>query len=332
MRSILLIGLYFVFEIQTGDGAVQLSANPGVIDPGVTSLTVRCDVNQSSQSNMSAILSIIVSRAANGSSTYTDLASVVTFLGQKVNVLSSEGLTANGSVQDAGHSFLELHWNQPTEAQAGHYLCTVQGPDAVGHNIDWIAETDVTATHPGNNQLLDKILQLDLDLKLANEKLANLTRDFTSITQDLLHYNTAREKDMQQFLFSPGFLHNNSTIAVSRNRNSNIGAAENLCQIYGGYLVEIDDAAEYTALVAYLNNISDIKSVYIGIYRDVQTGEYKFRRSGKTAPVLVWADNMQRDYVDDDICVLMLKIHQWKMLVSLCGDNNLAVCEFPRDV
>ncbi|XP_059142968.1 uncharacterized protein LOC131934497 [Physella acuta] len=295
MSSIPLISLYFVFAIQTADGAIKLSANPGVIDLDLTSLTVRCDVNQTSQQNMSAILSIIVSRAANSSSPYTELASVVAFLGERVNVLSSEGLTANGSIQPTGHSFLELHWDHPSDLQAGHYLCTVQGPDAVGHNIDWMAETDVTMKLPEEEDIWDTVRQLEQDLKLANEKLANLTRVLTITSQTTQQCNTAGDRCLQPLFFSPGFRHNNSTIAISRNVYMNVGAAENLCKFYGGYLVEIDDAEKYTAVLAYLTNTSDVNYVYIGIYKDFLTGEFKLRQSGTTTPFLMWAQEQPVD-------------------------------------
>ncbi|XP_059154872.1 uncharacterized protein LOC131940253 [Physella acuta] len=331
MRSILLISLYFVFVIQTADGVVQLSANPGVIDLGLTSLTVRCDVNQTSQQNMSAILSIIVSRAANSSSSYTELASVVTFLGQRVNVLSSEGLTANGSIQPTGHSFLELHWDHPRDVQAGHYLCTVQGPDAIGHNIDWIAETDVTTRHPANDKLLDKIQQLDQDLKLSNEKLAHLTLDLSNINQTTQDYNTARDRYMQQLLFSPGFRHNNSTFAISRNGYMDVDAAENVCKIYGGYIVEIDDAEEYAAVLAYLNTTSYVNSVYIGIYRDIPPGGYKLRQSGTTAPFLMLSEDQPR-IGTDYACVYLSRKFNWEMITYYCINFYQVLCEFPRVV
>ncbi|XP_059150134.1 uncharacterized protein LOC131936985 [Physella acuta] len=347
MASIVLLSLFFVLQAQLTGGLVHMSANPSVIDLGLTSLTVRCDLNQVDQHNMSAILSIIVSRAANSSSTYTELASVVAFAGQPVRVLSSEGLTANGSIDIGSNSFLELQWEHPTEKQNGHYMCACQGLDIIGHNVNVMAGTDVTSRRPGSDQLLEKIRELDVDLKLAKQDITDLNSLVTVLIHNmshsesismaaqaniqlLQHYNSAMEEDRKSWLFSYSVHDRNTTYSLTRQPYMTVATAEFLCQRYGGYLVEIDDAREYHVVQGLLN-YTDYVSYYIytGIYKERPEGTFKFRRSQKPAQFFNWYPDQPTDRPFEN-CVFLLPEHNSTMYLSRCNTNNVqAVCEFP---
>ncbi|XP_059150132.1 uncharacterized protein LOC131936983 isoform X1 [Physella acuta] len=351
MASIVLLGLFFVLQAQLTAGVVHLSANPVVIDLGLTSLTVRCDVNQSNQQNMSTVLSIILSRSANSSSPYTDLASVITFTGERVNVLASERLTANGSIQATGNSFLELHWEYPTEEQAGHYVCACQGLDIVGHNVNLNDYLQVTTRRPDSDQLLEKIQQLDVDLNLAKNDIRDLNSlmtvffknmsDLESISertqanvQTIERYNIAMESYRKNWLFSQSVRDRNTTYSVSRNGYQNVDFGEILCQMYGGYLVEIDDAREYGVVQGLLNNTKYVlKQIYTGIYKESPTGTFKFRHSQKRPQFFNWSTGQPQDHTGEN-CVFLNPTNNYTMYITGCSTTNgaasiQAICEFP---
>ncbi|XP_059150095.1 uncharacterized protein LOC131936966 [Physella acuta] len=345
MNLFIFLSLCCVLSTPTIGTIINLTANPAVIDLGLSSLTVRCDVSDSSQNNMSALVSIIVSRAPKGSSNYTELASLNSFLGHQVHLLTSEDLTASGSIQANGHSFLDLHWAHPTDAQAGHYMCTAQGPDLVGHNIYLIAETDVTTRRPGSDQLLDKIRQLDLDLALANDKLAQLNvslayvaRDVTKANrqqiQALETCNNAAGNERPNWLFSKNYDSGNYSYSVSKYYYSNVAWAENLCNLFGGYLVEINDAHEYNVVKNFLTTTGDVHYVYTGAYDEIQEGVYKFRHTNTPAHFFRWATGEPTNSTDFN-CVYLESFYDWEMTVYNCyldleaRQKVHALCEFP---
>ncbi|XP_059173160.1 uncharacterized protein LOC131953804 [Physella acuta] len=346
MILLIVLSLCCVLSTPVLSTVVRLTASPTVVDLGLTSLTVRCDVSDSSQNILSAVVAVIVSRSANDSRNYTELASLNLFIGHQVHVLTSEAVTANGSIHSYGHSFLELHWVKPTLAQAGHYICTAQGPDEVGHNINMIADAYVSTRQPGSDQLLERIRELDLDLKLANDKLAQFNMSLAHVARDVTNLSTGIEANRQEilniaavnnrptWLFSRNYVVGNYSYSVSKYYYSNVATAETLCNIYGGYLAEIDDADEYNVVKNFLNNPREVNYVYTGAYGESQEGVYKFKHSDSPVYFYRWALGQPKNGTEYN-CVYLESNVDWEMTVYRCHLYPLAkeevhaLCEFP---
>ena len=77
-------------------------------------------------------------------------------------------------------------------------------------------------------------------------------------------------------------------------------ASENMCEVYGGYLVEINDQDEWKFVVNLLNNNSVSHWTVIGA-SDMETeGAWTFVHSGLLATYLNWAPGQPQNYAHKD--------------------------------
>ncbi|CAL1541109.1 unnamed protein product [Lymnaea stagnalis] len=352
--SILLF--YLIWHIS--DCSLTLEANPKEINIGLTdSFSVKCSYLKNGSQSLSALVSLIVSRANNGSSEYEELASLNVFLGQLVNVITQENVKASGAINATGESFIELTWDLPTEDVAGNYKCTAQGPDNVGHNVVIDSTVDVKYSPPDDNALLNKIRQLNAHLKQVEDnlnlikteyagRLAQLSENASSVLaiceqnareiEALKQNGQSTSGDMKLWLdvvrtllFFDKSESANATYWLSKNTFNNVQEAENLCKSYSGKLVEINSPEQYTVVRDFLSkNYTGVRFVYVGATDEQTEGSWVYRSDGRPVEFTAWSADQPKQGTDFN-CMFLESSLDWKMSAYRCASLNPihAVCE-----
>ncbi|CAL1541110.1 unnamed protein product [Lymnaea stagnalis] len=343
------------------ESTLSVSANPEIFNPGLTTkLTVKCNYvkNDTSTSSPSALVSLFLSRANNGSSDYEEFASLNVFLGQQVNLITQENVKASGAINSTGESFIALTWDSPAEDVAGSYKCTAQGPDHVGHSVVIESTVDVKSSAPGNKDLLSQIQQLDSHLKQVEATINLMKTDFAGqlvqVSKNDTHVLALNDQTAQDIntlkqanansssanmkllleafrssVFSREFNGPNATYWLSKNSYTDVRDAENLCKLYKGYLVEINSDGEYAAVREFLNRLdTEIYYVYVGATDERAENQWVYRSDGTPVQFTDWAINQPRPGPDYN-CMFMEESLGWRMSAYRCTSLTpiYALCE-----
>ncbi|XP_059176058.1 C-type lectin domain family 17, member A-like [Physella acuta] len=113
--------------------------------------------------------------------------------------------------------------------------------------------------------------------------------------------------------------------------NADINRSQAMCLLIGGYLAEIDDAAEYLFVKSFIRGYSGFFAVYTGGNDEAQEGAWVYRYSGKPVTYLDWTPGQPTNDIDGD-CLTYLDRTDWKMDDFRCmytGNDTRFVCEVP---
>jgi len=146
--------------IASNDG-VQLLAAPSTVDSDLTvNLSIKCSVLNAMR-NVEHVVSIVVERTPNGSSTSTVLAEVSTFT--KAIKKTNEAFDTFGRVDGPrlSDNFLQLVWIHPNEEQAGQYMCIVNGVKNDGNTVSYTDVTNVQSRVPTIKDIVKHIRALE---------------------------------------------------------------------------------------------------------------------------------------------------------------------------
>ncbi|CAL1541105.1 unnamed protein product, partial [Lymnaea stagnalis] len=318
-----------------------VEVTPGVFDPdGSRSLTVNCTFSRGVRDDVTAVVSLIVSRSQYSSSdTFIDLASINEYSSNQVNVFGSENTTATGSIDPQKNSFISLYWDSPSTREAGNYRCSAQGITSVGHSIVETEDAEVRLLlRPDDHQLnRTKLLQdrlKSIDLRLSEFK-NSTDKEMSALKQDITKSDTfiaeirRRFETIQSTLFDRPVRYENSRYYVSKHNWRYPSLDESMCDLLGGSLLEISDVNEFKAVSDFLRNDSAFDGVLTGGSHEDKEGAYVFMGSGREMVYKNWAPGEPKGTRDEN-CVVLLKQYGWQMAVKPCFDNRLNyrfVCE-----
>ena len=238
-------------------GSLLMMSSPDAVAEGVTqSLDVNCTLIRQPGSNLGTPMSVIVSKynGNTNNSGYVEIASIAIGRPDTVDFKnSSGGVTGRGHLSTSSNSYLSLHWVKPTQEAQGRYLCQAYSMDAQGHPV--VTETTVTvAGGDATGQILQRLQQTEAaqaDLKslldkvvAENDKLKTCCSDNTfrlDKARDALILATSGEHLGQKYLLSHGVMNSQAF-------------SNAFCQLFGGYLAEIDDEDEWNFVYDFLFN------------------------------------------------------------------------------
>ncbi|CAL1542653.1 unnamed protein product [Lymnaea stagnalis] len=113
-----------------------------------------------------------------------------------------------------------------------------------------------------------------------------------------------------------------------------IPVSEATCELFGGYLVEIDDLKEYRFVQNFIrNHSSDFFGVYTGGNDEDREGTWVYRHSKEPAVLLDWTPGQPTNDVDGD-CLILLNRNDWRMDDFRCYYDNSDtrfMCEVPME-
>ena len=108
----------------------------------------------------------------------------------------------------------------------------------------------------------------------------------------------------------------------------NVHAADRLCRLVGGYLVQVDDAAEFHFLTNFLKTHATSLPVLLGATDEHKEGSWEFITSRRPALYLPWTSGEPSGGRGEN-CVYTSRNSTWRMFDDLCaGDSFVSfVCE-----
>ncbi|CAL1542652.1 unnamed protein product [Lymnaea stagnalis] len=104
--------------------------------------------------------------------------------------------------------------------------------------------------------------------------------------------------------------------------NAAIPVSEAICELFGGYLVEINDEGEYRFVQNFIrNHTSDFFGVYTGGNDEDHEGTWVYRHSKEPALFLDWTPGQPTNDIDGD-CLILLNRNDWRMDDFRCYHVN----------
>ncbi|CAL1541107.1 unnamed protein product, partial [Lymnaea stagnalis] len=313
------------------------------IDPSVnSSLTINCTFRPDSSSSMAALISLIVSRTKDLSQPFQELASINVKSDSQVNHLVNHSFVATGNISATSDSSLLLSWTNPSERQPGSYRCTAQGVDNVGHQVVATQDVHITAILSITDQLNFELDSFEASLNIfqhnvtifqnkRNQELQDLRETLKSVetTENFFRHKL---QTMKTTMFNRTMIHSNHTYYLSEDvyRHDDINSA--VCELFGGYLVEVDDVDEQEALKAFMENGTDYFGILISGSGVEREGRWLHQRTGLPVNYTDWRPGEPDDGVVYN-CVTLEKFKdEWSMTDNKCHQNPFYiryVCEMP---
>ncbi|XP_059178915.1 uncharacterized protein LOC131958031 [Physella acuta] len=245
---------------------LDIQAAPTKVDIGVTRyLTIKCLAPKESSSSMESLISLVISRSDGPQNAiFKELASINVFhVDGQVIQNTNEIETSEGKIDNDGLSYLTLVWEFPDTNKAGVYMCLANGVDFSGHPFVINTTVTVQSAYPGVDTIVNQVRNLTLQVEQMNI-LLNGVENFREMW-------VGRLQRMKSVIFSYNTFHNGHRYYLSHAHGVVIvHEAAAVCEMFGGYLVEIDSAEEYAFLKSFLNNHTNFRWVFTGV-NDEQT-------------------------------------------------------------
>ncbi|XP_055901460.1 mannose-binding protein C-like [Biomphalaria glabrata] len=119
-------------------------------------------------------------------------------------------------------------------------------------------------------------------------------------------------------LFHPPLNFNNRKYVISKFPYQSSEEAMTYCTAFGGYLAEVNDIDEYTALQNFVLNTPAVDIVLIAGSDAITEGTWRFQRTGGPVPILDWIPG-QPDNLGEEDCLNLWKQYGGKMNDLPCG-------------
>jgi len=301
-------------------------------------LSLGCNFTHSQLSQFSLIMSLIMEKTDDvGNSNFAEIATVSALSSDRVDVKNSLGANVTGDFDTTGDSQIMYTWQNPTNDVIGRYKCIANGMDKLGHPVS--SESDSVVIREQEIDLASVISKMrEMEIAQNNQKheleqqkieIADLKEKLNTSTCNQCNVNnlgniskTIMTADKMEF--------RGHEYIISTTVTHNVPVADVLCRIFGGYLVEIEDAAELKA-VGNLVRRSGLENVnVIGGTDEGSEGTWRFQYSQKAMTFFQWHTYFSGRLGTGNNC-LSLSRSQLKMFDNPCVDNNLArfICEIP---
>ncbi|CAL1539862.1 unnamed protein product [Lymnaea stagnalis] len=352
----LLLLLIVTLLIRHGASEVNITISPADVDEGLTeSFTAICTFSPT----LGTLVTLTLSRANDTSGAFQELTSINGFSTQAAAQQTVENFTVAANFNASGLSSLKLHWSYPTVDQKGVYKCSAAGLDTLGHNILEEDAATLTVGRPGQSQLLDKLKQMDallrsfedkvtaLETKVlhletnftqeVNESKFDLEMKFLNLERNLTYVaaknkgNTEQLDQLKSIFFVDSISFNDTEYFLSRDSFGNANVSAAICAMYGGYLVEFDDAAEFEAVTSFIHNFTGFFNVYVGGGDSRHENHWEFGPTGRNVTWTNWYQGEPNSGPGAD-CIKIYKIYDWQMLDAGCYSQDPEyrfICEVP---
>ncbi|XP_059178900.1 uncharacterized protein LOC131958028 [Physella acuta] len=258
---------------------LNIEATPRTVEPGVTRyLTIKCLAPKESTSSMESLISLVISRSDGPQNAiFKELASINVFHvdGQVIhNVKDNE--TSEGKIDNNGLSYLTLVWEFPDTNKAGMYMCQANGVDFSGHPVVINTTVTIQSAYPGVDTIVKQVRNLTIQVEQMNI-LLNGVENFREMWIDRL-------KRMKSVIFSSNSFFNGHRYYLSHAHDTIIvHEVSAVCEMFGGYLVEIDSTDEFTFLGTFLNNHTEFKWVFTGVNDEQIENQWVNKNAGTVA-------------------------------------------------
>ncbi|CAL1530128.1 unnamed protein product [Lymnaea stagnalis] len=295
--------------IASAASALQFTAHPTMIHFGFTpSLDLRCSFTQGGNTGIISLVSMFISRSRDTHNIdYQEIASVNSFTGNLSNVAHGNA-TVSGFISNLGESYLSMHWTSPDDQEAGLYNCVANGVDGTGHPISVMSTSQVTSEVPSIIQMVQEILNLKVNMNNA------LGNNCTSGSWQ------TRLELMKNARFEISSLYKGRRYLLSKIADFvSAPVAQESCELYGGYLAEIEDDDELQFVQNFFKTRSkiDFKFVLIGGTDEGHENVWVYQRDGRAMTYTKWALGEPVGGVTNN-CLFLGSERNWLMAASPC--------------
>ncbi|CAL1546032.1 unnamed protein product [Lymnaea stagnalis] len=271
-----------LLSLTSAVSGIQFSVQPTTIEIGLTPrLDVRCSLSHGVDTELASLVSLFISRSPDTDTlNFQEIASINTFSGNVSNVLHS-GAAVSGFINNAGQSSLSMHWTYPSLQEAGIYKCVANGVDGAGHSLSVASSSVVAIEQPSMSQVVDELrkMKLNIDNALANSCISGCWH--------------SRLEQMKKARFEISSLYQGHRYLLSLNDNGlSAWSAEESCELYGGYLAEVDDDPELQFMQGFIRAHSTAGHKMVLIGGRHTTGGWAFSRSGQPLTFTKWSHGM----------------------------------------
>ncbi|KAK7005233.1 perlucin [Biomphalaria glabrata] len=280
------MGLRKVFAIALAINVLQfcqaahvLTATPTAVGVGLTrQLEVKCTFSRDSGSIINSLLSLHIAHSANvDNPSFSLLASINSNDNKVTGVILNTGAKVSGGINNNGESFLKITWSYPLKRNGGRYRCRANGANSVGKVVDSIKGTIVTADVPNINSIVQELINV-------NKRIDDQESGGSGSLSGRLNVSGALRT---QFVISEPYKGRRYYLSF-RPYLHTVQDAHFRCQMYGGYLTEIDDSDEFEFVRNFLKNQKERNyfEIFIGANDEENEGRWVYPYSNRTAPYL----------------------------------------------
>jgi len=285
-------------------------------------MTLTCRVSLTSTSQLSMVSSLILGKTSTtDDNNFSEIATVSQLSPSTVDVKNTLGANVTGQLTSSRDAYITYTWRYPSRDVTGKYSCTAHGLDKLGHAINENpSTTSVESQELDLEMLLQKMKQLEVNQDALKTQLANQQ------AQEKHDWN-----DTKTLMTEDSVVYQGHQYMLSTPTNLNVPLAEIMCRHFGGYLLEVNDQAEFKVVQNMLKSYTDdtIDYVMIGATDAETEGQWKFLYSHANMTYFDWHSGFSGHGGFGKNC-LFLSNYQ-KMYDYPCVQNRLGrfVCEIP---
>ncbi|CAL1546030.1 unnamed protein product [Lymnaea stagnalis] len=327
MSALLLSTLSLILLPSSATG-LHFDVQPTKIEIGLSMrFYLNCSFNHGTDPEMSSLVALFISRAQDTTNVdFHEIASVNTFSGNVSNMIH-DNATISGVINNLGVSFLSMEWKFPGDQVSGLYKCVANGVDGTGHPISVMSTSQVTSEMPGTKELVQLVRDLMIKIDYAPE-------DNTCISGCWQR----RLEQMMKARFEITSLYNGHRYLLSKISNhASVAVAQESCELYGGYLAEIDDADELLFVQNFIksNRNVDFILVLIGGTDEGHEKHWVFERTGRNVTFTKWDPGYPSVDTRSNCLYLRADLYLWIMGDNVCfrtdsNYNSRYMCELPE--
>ncbi|XP_059178928.1 tetranectin-like [Physella acuta] len=311
---------------------LEIQVTPRVLEIGVTRyLTVKCLAPKEIPSTIDSLISLAIFRSdGSQGSAFKELSSINAFHADSQviqNVKDNE--TSEGKIDNNGLSYLTLVWEFPDASKAGVYVCQANGVDFSGHPVSKNSPAiSVQSTHPGVESLVNQMKNFTTQMEQVLSAVSGL-ENFREVWIN-------RVQRMKSVMFSSNVSYNGHGYYLSfLHRSMIVHDFSAVCEMFGGYLVEIDSTDEFTFLGNFVNNHSDINWVPTGITDELNENVWINMNAGTVATNYIQFAAREPNGGRGENCLALSRENGWKIVDIACSYAWPSfqmgfVCEIPE--
>ncbi|XP_012936642.1 uncharacterized protein LOC101846728 [Aplysia californica] len=257
---------------------VRVVASPSAMHDGFTKhLFINCTFFHGPRSDFSSVMSLIVSKTATSNDyVYSEIATITAFSSNQVDVKKDLGATVTGHLQANSQSFIAMQWLYPRNDVEGRYKCEAYGMDKNGHPRVSSAMAIIKEQAVNFDMVLHKMEGMDTEIDALNAYRDSMT---------------SRLDDSLQAITDGRVFYQGGQYVLSKPFVSNVAMAGSLCRLFGGYLLQLNNPAEYTVVSQLIRDYSNGDMVAVGATDEAVEGTWNFLQSGTamSTSFLEWA-------------------------------------------
>ncbi|CAL1546028.1 unnamed protein product [Lymnaea stagnalis] len=323
--SPLLLCTLFLMSLSSSATGLQFNVQPTRIEFGLSKrFYLNCSFNHGTDPEMSSLVSLFISRSKDTTIVdFHEIASINTFSGS-VSDIELDNATFSGVINNLGVSFISMEWKFPDEDVSGVYKCVANGVDGTGHPISVMSTSLVTSEIPDTKDLVQVVrnLMINMDYALENTCISGCWQ--------------RRLEQMMKARFEIS-LYKGHRYLLSKIANiASVAVAQESCELYGGYLAEIDDENEWLFVHSFIKSTKvDYRLVLIGGMDEGHTNHWVFQRTGRNVTYTKWGSGRPFVGYITYNCLYLFGDIDWFMVDFVCFETDRTystryLCELPE--